>query len=234
VAADRSRFATRLVDLLMSRMNRSTRLPPRIASHAALGASVGLLVNASALAEPLVAREVIDLLAHEGRSSLQPVLLLSGLVVLSGLLAGVELWMLHPVAERIALRARLGLASRMLRLRLSELGRRPLGDLLSRVTSDTTLLRAATTNGVVESFNGGLALLGAIVLMGLLDGLLLLVTVGVLGVVAVGFSSCSRASPARWNAHRTPSERSAASSSALWRRFAPSRPAAPKSASLRC
>jgi ABC-type multidrug transport system fused ATPase/permease subunit len=117
-------------------------------------------------------------LADEGRSSLQPVLLLSGLVVLSGLLAGVELWMLDRVAERIAMGARLGLASRMLRLRLSELDRRPLGDLLSRVTSDTTLLRAATTTGVVESFNGGLALLGAIVLMGLLDGLLLLVTVG--------------------------------------------------------
>lgn len=95
-------------------------------------------------------------MADEGRSSLQPVPLLSGLVVLSGLLAGVELWMLDRVAERIAMGARLGLASRMLRLRLSELDRRPLGDLLSRVTSDTTLLRAATTTGVVESFNGDL------------------------------------------------------------------------------
>ena len=165
------------------------RLLPYIRPHRralVLGIVLGLLANASALAEPLVAREVIDSLADEGRSSLQPVLLLSGLVVVSGLLAGVELWMLDRVAERIALGARLGLASRMLRLRLSELDQRPLGDLLSRVTSDTTLLRAATTTGVVESFNGGLALLGAIVLMGVLDGLLLLVTVGVLGVVAVG------------------------------------------------
>jgi len=165
------------------------RLLPYIRPHRralVLGIVLGLLANASALAEPLVAREVIDSLADEGRSSLQPVLLLSGLVVVSGLLAGVELWMLDRVAERIALGARLGLASRMLRLRLSELDQRPLGDLSSRVTSDTTLLRAATTTGVVESFNGGLALLGAIVLMGVLDGLLLLVTVGVLGVVAVG------------------------------------------------
>jgi ABC-type multidrug transport system fused ATPase/permease subunit len=151
-----------------------------------LGVVLGLLANASALAEPLVARDVIDSLGDEGRSSLQPVLLLSGLVVVSGLLGGVQLWMLDRVAERIALAARLALASRMLRLRLSELDQRPLGDLLSRVTSDTTLLRAATTTGIVESFNGALALVGAVVLMGVLDLALLLVTAGVLAVVAVG------------------------------------------------
>lgn len=152
----------------------------------ALGIVLGLLANASALAQPLAARAVVESLAGAGRSSLQPVLLLSGLVVLSALLSGVQLWMLDVVAERIALGARLGLTRRMLLLRLSELDRRPLGDLLSRVTSDTTLLRSAATTGVVESFNGTLALLGTVVLMVLLDWRLLLVTLGVLGVVAVG------------------------------------------------
>ena len=151
-----------------------------------LGVLLGLLANASALAQPLVAREVLEALAAEGRSTLEPVLALSGLVVVSGVLAGIQLWMLDRVAERIALGARLGLAGRMLRLRMSVLDQRPLGDLLSRVTSDTTLLRAATTTGLVESFNGTLALIGTVVLMGVLDWLLLLVTLGVLGVIAVG------------------------------------------------
>ena len=151
-----------------------------------LGVVLGLCANASALAQPLVAREVIEALAAEGRSTLEPVLLLSALVVVSGLLAGIQLWMLDRVAERIALGARLGLAGRMLRLRMSVLDERPLGDLLSRVTSDTTLLRAATTTGLVESFNGALALIATVVLMGVLDWLLLLVTLGVLGVIAVG------------------------------------------------
>jgi len=147
---------------------------------------LGLAANASALAQPLAAREVIEALARAGHNSLRPVVVLSGLVVLSGVLAGVQLWMLDRVAERIALGARVALAGRMLRLRLSELDQRPLGDLLSRVTSDTTLLRAAATIGVVESFNGTLALIGTVVLMGVLDWLLLLVTLGVLGVVAIG------------------------------------------------
>ncbi|HEV2776655.1 MAG TPA: ABC transporter ATP-binding protein, partial [Solirubrobacteraceae bacterium] len=151
-----------------------------------LGIVLGLCANASALAQPLAAREVIEALAADGRSTLEPVLLLSALVVVSALLAGIQLWMLDRVAERIALGARLTLAGRMLRLRMSVLDERPLGDLLSRVTSDTTLLRAATTTGLVESFNGMLGLVGAVVLMGLLDWILLLVTLTVLGVIAVG------------------------------------------------
>ena len=151
-----------------------------------LGVVLGMCANASALAQPLAARELIDALGADGESTLRPVLALSALVVVSGLLAGIQLWMLDRVAERIALRARLRLAGRMLRLRLSELDQRPLGDLLSRVTSDTTLLRAATTTGIVESFNGVLGLLGTIVLMGVLDWPLLLVTLGVLAVIAVG------------------------------------------------
>jgi len=151
-----------------------------------LGIVLGLLAHAAALAEPLAAREVIQSLEDDGRSSLRPVLLLSGLVVISGLLAGVQLWMLDRVAERIALGARLKLTSRMLRMRVSELDQRPLGDLLSRVTSDTTLLRGAATTGIVESFNGTIALIGAIVLMGILDVPLLLVTIVVLGIVTVG------------------------------------------------
>ncbi len=100
------------------------RLLPYIHPHRrvlVLGVVLGLLGNASALAEPLAAREVIESLADDGRSSLEPVLLLSALVVASGLLAGFQLWMLDRVAERIALGARVGLASRMLRLRMGEL-----------------------------------------------------------------------------------------------------------------
>ena len=151
-----------------------------------LGMVLGLLANASALAEPLAARAVINSLGEDGGIPLAPVALLSGLIVASGLLAGVQLWALARVSERIALTARLGLASHMLRMRMPELDRRPLGDLMSRVTSDTTLLRAATTTGIVETLNGAVALIGAIALMGVLDWQLLIVTLGVLGVVAVG------------------------------------------------
>ena len=79
------------------------RLLPYIRPHRrtiVVGIVLGMLANASALAEPLAAREVIESLADDGRSSLRPVLLLAGLVLISALLAGVQLWMLDRVAER--------------------------------------------------------------------------------------------------------------------------------------
>jgi ABC-type multidrug transport system fused ATPase/permease subunit len=165
------------------------RLLPYIHPHRrvlALGVVLGLLGNASALAEPLAAREVIESLADDGRSSLEPILLLSALVLASGLLAGVQLWMLDRVAERIALGARVGWQAACCACAWASSTGSPLVTCCRAFTSDTTLLRAATTTGVVESFNGALALLGAIVLMGVLDWLLLVVTLGVLAVVAAG------------------------------------------------
>ncbi|WP_449064874.1 ABC transporter transmembrane domain-containing protein [Planomonospora algeriensis] len=55
--------------------------------------------------------------------------------------------------------------------------------MLSRVTSDTTLLRAVFTDGIVESVGAVFMLVGAIVMMALMDGFLLLVTLVILVLV---------------------------------------------------
>ena len=76
------------------------------------------------------------------------------------------------------------LVGRLIRLKVPELDLRPPGDLISRVTSDSTLLQNAATEGLVMVANGVLTIVGAIVLMGIVNLVLLLVTMGVL--VAVG------------------------------------------------
>ena len=63
--------------------------------------------------------------------------------------------------------------SRLLRLPVAAVDRLSPGDLLSRVVSDTTLLRGVTGFGLVQSATAVFALAGALVLMGLLDPLLL-------------------------------------------------------------
>ncbi len=57
------------------------------------------------------------------------------------------------------------------------------GDLMARITSDTTLLREVTTDSLVGLGTGGLTLLATLVMMGLVDPVLLGVT---LAVVAGG------------------------------------------------
>ena len=56
------------------------------------------------------------------------------------------------------------------------------GDLLSRVTSDTTLLRSVSTYGLVHSVNAVFLLVGSVVLMAMLDAVLLAVTLAVLAL----------------------------------------------------
>lgn len=58
---------------------------------------------------------------------------------------------------------------------------------MTRVTSDTVLLREATTNSIVQLINGLVSLIGTIVLMAILDWPLLLTTLLALLVVGVFF-----------------------------------------------
>jgi ATP-binding cassette subfamily B protein len=70
----------------------------------------------------------------------------------------------------------------MLRMPISEFDTRRTGDLVSRVGSDTTLLRAVLTQGLVEAIGGSLTFVGALVAMLIIDPVLLGLTVLVIAV----------------------------------------------------
>lgn len=152
-----------------------------------LSASLLLLLAASGagLVQPLVARHVLDGLG-DGTGVMGPVLLLAALVVLGAVLTGLQSWWQQRTSERVVRQIRRDLVFRLIRLRVPELDRRAPGDLISRVTSDSTLVQNAATEGLVMVANGVLSILGAVVLMGLVHLGLLGVTVAVLlGVTLV-------------------------------------------------
>ncbi|SCK48704.1 ABC transporter ATP-binding protein [Streptomyces sp. WMMB 322] len=145
-----------------------------------------LLVLASSgagLMQPLVAQQVLTSLSGGGDVK-GPVILLGALVVAGAGLTGLQSWWQQRTSERVVRRVRQELVFRLIRLRVPELDRRPPGDLIARVTSDSTLLQNAATEGLVMIANGLLSIVGAGVLMGIVHLPLLGVTVGVL--VAVG------------------------------------------------
>ncbi|MFD5751409.1 ABC transporter ATP-binding protein [Streptomyces sp. NPDC127033] len=148
----------------------------------ALGGLLALIGAASGLAQPLAARELVDRLG--GDSSITGILLLLTALVLFGTaVEAVGSYLLERTAESVVLAARRTLIGRLLRLRLPEVERTQPGDLMSRITSDTTLLRAVTTQSIVSAATGGLAFLATIALMGWLDPVLLGVTLGVIVVI---------------------------------------------------
>jgi ABC-type multidrug transport system fused ATPase/permease subunit len=73
----------------------------------------------------------------------------------------------------------------MLRLPIWQYDRRRIGDLVSRVGSDSTLLKAVLTQGLVDALGGILQFAGAIIVMAFIDPLLLGTTLLVV-FVAVG------------------------------------------------
>ena len=132
----------------------------------------------------MAAKLVVDTLSQH-RSLAGPIALLTGLTIGGALLSTGGIYLLGRAAECVVLTARERLISQLLRLRVGALDRLEPGDLLARVTSDTTLLRSVSTYGLVHSVNATFLLIGSVVLMATLDRVLLLVTLAVLAVNAV-------------------------------------------------
>lgn len=149
-----------------------------------LGLVLGLGTTGATLATPLVTKSVLDGLATAA-PILPMVALLVGLLLLGALLGLAQWILLGTLAERIVLDARSTMVRRLFRVRIGELTNRSSGELVTRVTSDTVLLREAATDSVVNFVNGMVALAGALILMGVLDLVLFGATVLVLIVVGI-------------------------------------------------
>ncbi|MFE6623700.1 ABC transporter ATP-binding protein [Streptomyces sp. NPDC057740] len=150
----------------------------------ALGLLCALAGAAGGLLQPLATKTLVDRLSSGG--TIGTVLLaMTVLVLLSMVAEAFGAYVLERTAESVVLAARRSLIGRLLRLRLTEVDRMQPGDLMSRVTSDTTLLRAVSTQAVVSAATGAVTLVAAVVVMAFLDAVLLGVTLGVVAVVGV-------------------------------------------------
>jgi len=147
-----------------------------------LGLVLGIIVTASGLATPMVIKQILDTLSSNG-SMLTPVLTLLGVLVLTGVVGYFQWILLGTLAARVVYDARESIVRRYFRSTVGSLTARPSGELVTRVTSDTVLLREATSSSLVELFNGAVSIIGTLVLMAMLDLVLFGATVASLLVV---------------------------------------------------
>jgi ATP-binding cassette subfamily C protein len=153
-----------------------------------VGGLLSLVTAATGLALPLVARELIDNLAVGGPVT-AAVLVMTALVVANAGIGAVGGYVLQRTSESVVLTARRALVARLLRLRLSAVESAEPGDLMSRVTADTTLLREVITGSLVGGVTGAITLIATVILMIWLDLVLVAVTIGalILAGVIIGF-----------------------------------------------
>ena len=115
------------------------------------------------------------------------VALLVVLVLATAVISGVQQYLLQRTAEGVVLDTRRLLVSRLLRLPINEFDTRRTGDLVSRVGSDTTLLRSVVTSGLVDAVSGALVFVGSVIAMALISlpllGLTLIVVAVAIGTV---------------------------------------------------
>ncbi|HEX7307354.1 ABC transporter ATP-binding protein [Lentzea sp.] len=148
------------------------------------GGALVLLSGLAAAALPLAAKELVDRLGAGGGITGLLVLLV-GLALAGAVVAMAGNYLLERAAESVVLGARKRLARRLLSLRVPEFQRAEPGDLLSRFTGDTTLLREVCTHALVGLVTGSATTVVMVVMMGTIDLVLLGITLAVLAVVGL-------------------------------------------------
>ena len=149
------------------------------------------LLSASVnLAQPLVVGKIISTV-QEGSDVVPLALILLAITLLSAVAGGAMYYVLAKAGEGVVFSARSKLSTRLLRLPIFEYDLRRTGDLVSRVGSDTTLLRAALTQGLVDGAGGALLFIGSVIAMAVIDWMLLVITLLMISiaVAAIGVSS---------------------------------------------
>ena len=145
---------------------------------------LSVLGAAASLAQPLLVSSLItQVQAGDDLGNL--VTILVALVVIAALISGYQHYLLQRTGESVVLASRKRLIARMLHLPIAQFDSRRTGDLVSRVGSDTTLLRAVLTQGLVDSVGGVLLFVGALIAMLVIDPVLLGATVLVIAVSIV-------------------------------------------------
>ncbi|MFM6978053.1 MAG: ABC transporter ATP-binding protein, partial [Micrococcales bacterium] len=143
------------------------------------------------LAQPLVVGQLINAVQKQQPTTMLVIALMC-VVVGSATSDGLMRYLLAKAGEGMVRTARVSLASRLLRLPIVEYDRRRTGDLVSRTSSDTTLLRSVLTQGLIDLAGGILIFIGAVIAMAFIDPLLLGLTVLMLSIAIGAITVTSR------------------------------------------
>jgi ATP-binding cassette subfamily B protein len=171
-----------------------SQLTPYLLEHkAALGVAVilSLIGAVVSLAQPLVVGQIITSV-QEGQDVGQLAGILVVIIFAAGIASGFMYYVLAKAGEGVVLSARNKLAVRLLKLPILEYDLRRTGDLVSRVGSDTTLLRAVLTQGLIDAAGGVLIFVGAIIAMAFIDPFLLFLTLAMISVAVVSIVISAR------------------------------------------
>lgn len=148
-------------------------------------AVVALISTGLSIAQPLMVQQLVNSVSASEPATVFIWLLVA--ITLGGAVFGAaQSYLLQRTAESVVLGVRRSLVGQLLSLPIREFDSRRVGDLISRVGSDTTLMRSVITSGLFEIVSSILMFCAAVVLMVLIDPLLFGITLSAVVVGAGG------------------------------------------------
>ncbi|MGW2487264.1 ABC transporter ATP-binding protein [Streptomyces sp. NPDC001606] len=136
------------------------------------------------LLQPLLTMRLIDRVGT-GEPLAGPALLLAGLFAAQACIEGLGQFLLDVAGEGVVLRLRKTLANRLLLARIGDFDRHRTGDLLSRVGTDTTVLRDMVAGSFVQLVTVALTAVGTGGLMLWLDPVMFGIVIATIAAAAV-------------------------------------------------
>jgi ABC-type multidrug transport system fused ATPase/permease subunit len=147
------------------------------AGHVVAIGALAALSTAGTLALPLVVARLLEAVQH--RHDVTGAALLMVLVGLGAAVAGtLAAYLLARLTERLVYRLRVATIRTSLALRLAEARREGGGNLATRLSGDVVRLKNAIDIGPIQIPTALVTLAGTLVIMGLIDWVLLLITLG--------------------------------------------------------
>ena len=152
---------------------------------------LSILTSLLSLGQPLLMGQVISAV-EQGKEFANLAIGIVVLLVSAAVINGFQFYLLYRTGEGVVLGTRKKLVSRLLRLPIKEYDRRRIGDLVSRVGADSTLLKSVLTQGLVDAVGGMLQFFGAIIVMAFIDPILLGSTLLVVFVAVAAIAMTGR------------------------------------------
>lgn len=148
---------------------------------------LGLIGVASTLVQPTIIGRLVDGFQSPSENGTY-IPVIAVLFVLSAVTATLQGWILERVGQQTVFDVRTSVLRKLDQLPFLYLHRLTRGQLVSRIISDTYMLRDVVAKGLVEAILGLVTVIAAFILMGRIDLVLLLVVFGALMIVIVAIS----------------------------------------------
>ncbi|MFC9607056.1 ABC transporter ATP-binding protein [Streptomyces niveus] len=148
-----------------------------------IGIGMGLVGAAATLAQPWMLGQLIEAVSLD-KSVVWPITFIALFFITDAAMSAGHTYVIGRAGESIVFDARRILGGRLLRSRIPHFARLEHGDIFSRTVSDTSIACLVIAQALAQMVTSVFMLVGGIVLMAMLDWLLLLATVGCLGLAS--------------------------------------------------